>query len=233
MGSLFLEGLLLQASLIFALGAQNLFVLECGLKRQHQFTVSFVCFICDLTLIMLGVAGAATMFNHYPLLKVVVGMVGVGFLFYYGVSKLLPVTAVDPEAGKDLIKSTLKKSILLSITFSILNPHAYLDAFILIGGFASKYEVMNDRLIFGLGAAIFSGIWFLLISSLSSVMKPLLSDPRRMRGVMSVAGLFLIFLSIKLGSDVLHWVPEGLLADFAYGDLYTQAPGTVFTSILY
>lgn len=234
MGSLFLEGLLLQASLIFALGAQNLFVLECGLKGQHSLTVSFVCFLCDLLLIMLGVAGAATIFTYSPMLKVLVGVLGVGFLFYYGVSKLLPPSAVVLK-GPLSLDSTLKKSILLSITFSILNPHAYLDAFILIGGFAAKYEVMNDRLIFGLGAAVFSGLWFLMISSLSSVMKPVLDNPRLMRGVMSVAGVALIFLSLKLGGDVLNWMPNGMMTQLVYDDFsfYPQAPGIVFTSILY
>ena len=41
MNQVFLEGFLLQASLIFALGAQNLFVLESGLKKQHPRVVSF------------------------------------------------------------------------------------------------------------------------------------------------------------------------------------------------
>jgi L-lysine exporter family protein LysE/ArgO len=41
----FLEGFLLQASLIFALGAQNLFVMESGIRRHYHLTVSFVCFL--------------------------------------------------------------------------------------------------------------------------------------------------------------------------------------------
>lgn len=235
MGSLFLEGLLLQASLIFALGAQNFFVLEAGLKRQHHLTVSFVCFICDLILILLGVAGAATLFNQFPYLKIMVGILGVTFLFAYGVSKLMFSDSETTKIETCTLDRTLKRSILLAMTFSILNPHAYLDAFILIGGFSTKYEALQDRIMLGLGAAVYSGIWFLVLSTLSSVMKPILEQPQRMRLMMSVAGIFLIFLSGKLGMDVLQWAQEEMTNVFTLNKwvIYPHPPGNVFTSILY
>lgn len=235
MGSLFLEGLILQASLIFALGAQNLFVLEAGLKRQHHLAVSFVCFLCDLTLILLGVAGAATLFTKYPYIKIMVGFLGVSFLFAYGVSKLLMPGSDSLKIEASNLNKTLKKSILLSLTFSILNPHAYLDAFILIGGFSTKYEAMSDRIMLGLGAACYSGLWFLVLSTLSSVMKPILEHPTRMKTVMAIAGFALIFLSGKLGIDVAGWIRNEMTSGLALNDWihYPQSPGIVFTSILY
>ena len=42
-------------SLILAIGAQNIFVIEQGLKKQHIFLVCFVCSISDLFLIFLGI----------------------------------------------------------------------------------------------------------------------------------------------------------------------------------
>ena len=42
-------------SLILAIGAQNIFVIEQGLKKQHIFLVCFVCSISDLILIFLGI----------------------------------------------------------------------------------------------------------------------------------------------------------------------------------
>ena len=232
MGSLFLEGLVLQASLIFALGAQNIFVLEAGHKRQHHLMISFVCFICDLTLILLGVAGAATIFTYYPGVKVFIGVLGVSFLFFYGMSKLFSDTSVL-KVSADPIKTTLKRSVILAMTFSILNPHAYLDAFILIGGFSSKYDSLQDRMILGLGAGVYSGIWFLILSSLSSVMKPILEHPVRMKMIMSVAGIALIMLSGKLGIDVLGWIGIDFGAHLSYSVAYPTSPGSVFTSILF
>lgn len=235
MGSLFFEGLLLQASLIFALGSQNLFVLESGLRRQNPLTVSLVCFLCDLTLILLGVAGAATMFTKFPEVKIMIGLLGVSFLFAYGVSKLLGEDTMSIKSNENALKMTLKRSILLSMTFSILNPHAYLDAFILIGGFSTKYPELKDRIVLGLGAAFYSGIWFLILSTLSGVMKPVLENPARMRFVMCGCGLVLIFLSGKLGIDVASWIGEEFTPSYALNAFvkYPHPPGRLFTSILY
>jgi L-lysine exporter family protein LysE/ArgO len=121
------------------------------------------------------------------------------------------------------------------MTFSILNPHAYLDAFILIGGFSTKYEAMGDRIVLGLGAAFYSGLWFVILSTLSSVMKPILEHPSRMKIVMGLAGFALIFLSGKLGMDVAGWIQMEMRTTLALNDWvhYPSPPGYVFTSILY
>ena len=42
-------------SLILAIGAQNVFVIEQGLKKQHVFLVCFICSISDFILIFLGI----------------------------------------------------------------------------------------------------------------------------------------------------------------------------------
>jgi L-lysine exporter family protein LysE/ArgO len=208
MNSLFLEGLFLQASLIFALGAQNFFVLESGLKRQHPFVVSFTCFICDFTLIMIGVAGMATLLTQYHQIKIIFGVLGIFFMVLYGWSKIRHNLSASKDFLADSSKSTIKKSILLSMTFSILNPHAYLDAIVLIGGFSSKYALLHERIMIGLGASCFSLIWFLILSFSSSFMKPFLMSPKRMRFVTSISGICLIFLAGKLSTDVYAWLVE-------------------------
>lgn len=234
MGNLFFEGLVLQASLIFALGAQNLFVLESGLRRKNHLAVSFTCFVCDLTLILLGVAGAATLFTNYPGLKILVGLLGVIFMFSYGMNKILrPVNPIVASERSEL-QEGIKKSIVLAFTFSVFNPHAYLDAFILIGGFSAKYAAMEDRLVLGLGAAFYSGCWFLILSSLSSTMKPFLEHPKRLKMIMTLAGGALVFLSGKLSIDVLGWIqeesPHLTLNHFIN---YSPPPGSLYTSILF
>lgn len=234
MERLFVEGAVLQASLIFALGAQNLFVLESGMRRQYPLTVSFVCFICDLFLIMLGVAGSATLMAHMPYMKIIVGAVGVVFLFQYGLSKMFAGTVrADSQELLDQ-KKDLRRSIMLALTFSILNPHAYLDAFVLIGGYSAKYHELGERLSLGFGAACFSGMWFVLLSTASSYVGPLLADPVRMRKVLSVSGLILVLLSGKLGHDVYLWVHEEVSRSVFLNQIpYPLSPGRVFTAIMY
>lgn len=231
MEKIFFEGFALQASLIFALGAQNLFVLESGMKRSHPITVSFVCFLCDLALILLGVAGAASVFTLMPSLKFLIGLVGVSFLFFYGIGKMTDTPIVQKENGFGEL--SLKKSALLAVTFSILNPHAYLDAFVLIGGYSSKYSHLDQRIILGLGAAVYSGLWFLVLSSCSAVMKPFLCDQKRMKLVSFCTGSVLVYLSGKLAMDLLQWVPSGIdLRGISFAALPPKGMLT-FASILY
>lgn len=209
MEKIFFEGFLLQGSLIFALGAQNLFVLESGLRRHHHLTVSFVCFLCDFCLIMLGVAGAATLFTHFPEAKVVVGVLGVFFLLSYGVGKLKTneeQIILNQESHKE---KNLKKSIFSAISFSVLNPHAYLDGIVLIGGYSSKYSHLVSRLTLGMGAAICSWTWFLILSTASSRLMPFFQNPKRLRVLMSLSGVMLILLSFKLSMEVYSWMNEG------------------------
>lgn len=207
MSAIYLEGLLLQASLIFALGPQNLFILESGLRRRYHITVSIVCFLCDLTLIMLGVAGAATFFNQYPQIKITFGILGVGFLLLYGFGKIRSQDELQLD-NQDFKKLTLKRSILKAITFSTLNPHAYLDGIVLIGGYASKYESLSDRIILGLGSSSYSLFWFLLLSTGASTLMPLFKKPKAMRFMVGTAGVVLLFLSLRLSFDVYGWVVE-------------------------
>jgi len=232
MEKIFFEGFSLQASLIFALGAQNIFVLESGLRKTHSLTISMVCFLCDFILIMLGVAGAATVFNLVPSLKFAIGIVGVVFLFIYGMKKLTEDSTFTLD--KNFTGLTLGKSALLAMTFSLVNPHAYLDAFVLIGGYSSKYSELNERLSLGFGAAIYSGLWFLVLSYFSGFMKPLFCNKRSMKFISVCMGSFLLFLSGKLSMDIIAWIPQGLdISSYQISYIPHQGGVILYSSILY
>ena len=53
--SFLLLGFITGFSLILAIGAQNIFVIEQGLKKQYIFLVCLICSISDLILIFLGI----------------------------------------------------------------------------------------------------------------------------------------------------------------------------------
>lgn len=202
----FVEGLLLQASLILALGAQNLFVLDSGLKRQRPLLVASLCSLCDLLLILLGVFGAATVFVHYPLLKITFGLLGCAFLLYYGVLKLRQAWSPEPVTQTTMVAHTLKQTILASLGFSLLNPHVYLDTVVLIGGYSSQFEQWQQRLAFGSGAGACSVLWFFGLALIAASFSRLLHNPRAMQAVSLVSGIILLSLAFILGRDVLGWI---------------------------
>ena len=53
--SFFILGFFTGLSLILAIGAQNIFVIEQGLKKQFIFTVCAICTLSDFLLIFLGI----------------------------------------------------------------------------------------------------------------------------------------------------------------------------------
>lgn len=206
--SIFFQGFLLQASLILALGAQNIFVLNSGLRRQRPLLVAFVSSVCDTVLVFVGVLGVATFFVQFPYLKIGLGVVGVGFLLYYGILKLK-----EARNGIELTQAfqsatTVKQTVLTSMGFSLLNPHVYLDTVVLIGGYSAKFGQLFERFYFGAGASTFSAVWFFGLAILASVISRFLNNPKAMRIVSFISGLILVLLSFKLGSDVLSWVKD-------------------------
>jgi L-lysine exporter family protein LysE/ArgO len=80
-----LAGLGLGFSLIIAIGAQNLFVLRQGLRREHVLAVAAICAISDAMLIALGVSGVGFVLQAVPWLVDVVRWAGALFLVAYGV----------------------------------------------------------------------------------------------------------------------------------------------------
>lgn len=205
--SYFFEGFLLQASLILALGAQNIFVLESGLKKNRHLMVATICSVCDAFLICIGVLGAASIFIKIPILKIIFGIVGIIFLAIYGVKKLRLSFFKNQSMAEEQIKINNKKEvIMLSLGFSLLNPHVYLDTVILIGGYSAKYTEVLPRALFGSGAAFFSVIWFYGLALFASVMSAILNQPKAMRLIAFISGIILIFLAMKLSMNVLNWI---------------------------
>lgn len=203
--SIFLQGFLLQASLILALGAQNIFVLNSGLRRQRHLLVAAVSSLCDTLLVFLGVLGVATVFVQVPVLKIGLGMVGVGFLFFYGFFKLKEAKNGVELPRRSTQNTTAKQAILASLAFSLLNPHVYLDTVVLVGGYSSTFPRFMDRFYFGAGASVFSTLWFFGLALLASFGARLLHHSKAMRFISLLSGLILIFLSGKLGMDVWKW----------------------------
>jgi len=83
LASLF-AGLGLGLSLIVAIGAQNLFVLRQGIRREHVFAVAMICALSDLALIVLGVSGIGAVLQAVPWLVDVIRWAGAIFLVVYG-----------------------------------------------------------------------------------------------------------------------------------------------------
>ncbi|RIK45092.1 MAG: amino acid transporter [Chloroflexi bacterium] len=172
------QGFGLGAALIVAIGAQNAFVLQQGLKRRHVFATALVCTLCDALLIVLGVAGLGTLIAHSQAMATLATWGGVLFLLAYGLrafrSALRPA-ALDADQSK-LEGATLRATVLAVLGVSLLNPHVYLDTVVLVGSVGAGH-VGVGRLAFATGAALASFTWFFGLAYGSAWLAPLFRRP--------------------------------------------------------
>ena len=196
----FWEGFILQASLILAFGAQNLFVLESGLKKDNQFIVAFVCTLCDFILIFIGLLGFSYLFDQFPEIKFIFGALGTIFLTVTGLNKLLSRQKTSQNKVKlEHLKSSKLDTILKTLAFSLLNPLVYVDTVLLIGGTGARIEHLNSRILFWLGASLLSFIWFFGLSYLSSQINLLRLRPDFLDKISKTSGFLLIIFALKMG----------------------------------
>ena len=193
-----------------ALGAQNIFVLDSGLRKKKHLLAAGICTVCDFFLVMMGVLGAASVFVAFPSVKFFFGVLGTLFLFYYGCLKMKSFLSGSTESirQKDSQEEVVSRSSVIwaALAFSLLNPHVYLDTVILIGGFSARFLNVWDRVFFGFGATFFSMIWFFSLAVFASMMRKFFLNEKSMRYVDAFAGIVLIGFSVKLGLDVKDWV---------------------------
>ena len=174
-------------SLILAIGAQNIFVIEQGLKKQHVFLVCLVCSLSDLILIFLGIF-IFEFFSKYfnSTVELIFNIALVIFLIHFIYSKIKNYkTAVNFDT--DVTSNTVFNILFKTLGFTYLNPHVYSDTVFFLGNF-SKNFLINQKILFGLGASISSFLFFFLIGYLSKF----LSKHAQSQKIWKVINIFII-----------------------------------------
>ncbi|WP_437884119.1 LysE/ArgO family amino acid transporter [Pseudomonas sp. LRF_L74] len=175
----YVNGLLVAAGLIVAIGAQNVFVLAQGLRREHHLPVAALCVLCDALLVAAGVFGLATLLAHSPLLLAITRWGGAAFLLWYGLKALL--RALRPQAleqNREQAPRSLRAVLLAALAVTLLNPHVYLDTVLLIGSLGAQQAVPAA---YAAGAACASLLWFFALALGAAWLAPWLARPATWR----------------------------------------------------
>ena len=153
-------------SLILAIGAQNIFVIEQGLKKQHIFLVCLICSLSDLILIFLGIF----LFHYFvqyfnSTIELIFNILLIIFLLHFIYSKI-KIYNSSINFNSDSKNISTLNILLKTLGFTYLNPHVYSDTVFFLGNF-SKNFLLNQKVLFGVGASISSFLFFFLIGYLS------------------------------------------------------------------
>ncbi|BAN50412.1 LysE/ArgO family amino acid transporter [Metapseudomonas resinovorans] len=175
----YLNGLLMAAGLIIAIGAQNAFVLAQSLRREHHLPVAALCVLCDALLVSAGVFGLATLLAQNPVLLGIARWGGFAFLLWYGIKALR--RAISPAALDQSAQAgprSRRAVLLAALAVTLLNPHVYVDTVLLIGSLGAQQTAPGA---YALGAASASLVWFFALALGAAWLAPWLARPATWR----------------------------------------------------
>jgi L-lysine exporter family protein LysE/ArgO len=195
-------GFLTGLSLILAIGAQNIFVIEQGLKKQYIFIVCLICSISDFLLIFLGIF-LFQYLNHFftPTIELVFNILLLIFLLHFIRGKIRTKVS-ETSFDVDSKTNNLSNIVVKTLGFTFLNPHVYSDTVFFLGNF-SKSLSQVDKYYFGAGAAISSFIFFFIIGYLSKYFSKYLKSATVWKRINYLIILFMSILALTVLMEII------------------------------
>jgi len=203
--SFILLGFITGISLILALGPQNIFVIEQGLKKEFIFIVCLICSLSDLLLIFFGIF----LFHYFqifftPLIEFLLNFLLLIFLLNFIKNKIITeVNKLNLNIKRK--RKTLQKTLFKTLGFTYLNPHVYSDTVFFLGNF-SKDFLLSQKMYFWLGASISSFIAFFLLGYMSKYLSNYLKTEKVWKIINLLIVVFMSFLSFYVIINIIKFI---------------------------
>ena len=189
-------GFLTGGSLILAVGPQNIFVIEQGLKRNFIFTITTICAFSDVLLIFLGIF-IYHVFDFISLkVEIFLNVILVLFLLRFIRVKFKELKK-NYKIENTKRSQNIKNIILKTLGFTYLNPHVYSDTIFILGNL-SKNFLLKDKFYFALGASIASIIFFYSLGYMSSLFAKFIKKQNTWKYINFFIILFMTILVIYI-----------------------------------
>ncbi|GKW12095.1 MULTISPECIES: arginine exporter ArgO [Pectobacterium] len=198
MFAVFLQGVLLGAAMILPLGPQNAFVMNQGIRRQYHLMVALLCAVSDMVLITAGIFGGSALLSQSSLLLGAVTWGGVAFLLWFGWGAMKTAFSKNIAlASAEVMKQSRWRIIATMLAVTWLNPHVYLDTFVVLGSLGSQFTE-DDRGWFALGTITASFTWFFALALLAAWLAPWLNTSRVQRVINVFVGVVMWGIALQL-----------------------------------
>ena len=197
-----LLGFLTGLSLILAIGAQNVFVIEQGLKKQQIFIVCLVCSLSDLLLIFLGIFLFQYLSNFFtPTVELIFNILLLIFLLHFIWGKL-KTEVLEATFNVDSKTNNFFGILTKTLGFTFLNPHVYSDTVFFLGNFSKNFNQI-DKYYFGVGAATSSFLFFFMLGYLSKYFSKHLKSKNIWRRINYLIILFMSILALTVLIEII------------------------------
>ena len=190
----FIQGLVIGSTLIIAIGPQNLFVINQGLKKSYVFTVVLFCSLSDSILIIIGINLSSVILNINPNTIIILKILGGIWLVFYGLNKIRHINKIRDLQNIDLSENNIKKIVITLFLITYANPHVYLDTVILIGSISTNF---NSQFFFGIGAVMASFIFFFALGYLSKFLSKYIYSSQTWFWIDLTVGFLMILYGVK------------------------------------
>ena len=188
----FIQGFIIGMTLIVAIGPQNLFVINQGLKKNYTFAVVLICSLSDSLLIICGIYLSNSIFSLNSSTITTMKLIGGIWLILYGINKIKNSRnhIID---NKEYSRASFTKVIFTTLAITYANPHVYLDTLVLIGSISVNF---NDKMYFGLGAIFSSFIFFFSIGYFSNYLAKYIQSEKVWFYIDNIMGFLMLFYGL-------------------------------------
>ncbi len=196
------QGLMLGASMIIPIGAQNSHVLNHGIKRNHHMLAATICLVCDVLLIGFGIFGGAQLIAASSLLMAIISWGGVIFLFSYAALSFLSVWQNNYQQQQLQHQHNNRIGVIsTTLAVTLLNPHVYLDTVVILGSVGGQF-IGHEKIAFAIGTMLASLLWFYSIAGAAAKLSPWLNKPQTKRAIDGLVGLIMATIGYSLLSSL-------------------------------
>jgi L-lysine exporter family protein LysE/ArgO len=196
------QGFVLGASMIIPIGAQNAFILNQGIKRQYHLVAATICMLSDFALITIGIYGGSQIINSSSLASTFLTWAGILFLLCYGgisFKAAFRAPGIPADQNQKILQNaqSLSKVVLTCFAVTLLNPHAYIDTVIILGGVGGQFAD-DAKLFFTLGCMLASIVWFYGLAMSAARFSDCLSRPRVKKIIDILVGFIMWAIALML-----------------------------------
>ena len=188
----FIQGFIIGSSLIIAIGPQNLYVINQGLKKNFIFIVVLICSLSDSLLIVCGIYLSNNILSLNPSVITIMKLVGGIWLILYGVNKIKK-SRNHVINNKEFNEASFTKVLMTTLAITYANPHVYLDTVILLGSISVNFD---SKLYFGLGAIFASFVFFFSLGYFSNFLSQYIKSQKVWFYIDNVMGFLMLFYGL-------------------------------------
>jgi len=188
----FIQGFIIGSSLIIAIGPQNLYVINQGLKKNFVFIVVLICSLSDSLLIVCGIYLSNNILSLNTSIISIMKLIGGIWLILYGINKIKNSRQHEIKSS-EINAASFTKVVLTTLAITYANPHVYLDTVILLGSISINFD---SKFYFGLGAIFASFIFFFSLGYFSNFLSQYVKSPKVWFYIDNVMGFLMLFYGL-------------------------------------